>query len=188
MKKKLKTALILMLLLGVLGYGIGVVIAYFTTEDIEFVDALTQSIAFILLAVGAVIGFGMGAFTRKKKDTIGSNVGKTAEGEDTDINFDSKFITEDRLKSDPDLIYCTWNNLPNLKKTGFVFRNKDVGGHYEVNMKPETHALVLGTTGTGKTQIFANPTIRILAHTWQKPSLVMTDPKGELYADNANIL
>ena len=189
MKKKLKTALILMLLLGVLGYAIGVVIAYFTAEeDIEFVDALTQSIAFILLAAGAVIGFGMGAFTRKKKDIIGSNVGKTAQGEDTDINFDSKFITEERLKSDPDLIYCTWNNLPNLKKTGFVFRNKDVGGHYEVNMKPETHALVLGTTGTGKTQIFANPTIRILAHTGQKPSLVMTDPKGELYADNANIL
>lgn len=189
MKGKLKLGIIFMLVFGAIGYFAGVLINYFTGDGVEFVEALTNSLAFILLAVGAVIGLGMGLFAPKKKQDIPTNTtGVTGGGEVTDINFDSKFITEEGLRTSPDLIYTTWNNLPNLKKTGFVFRNKEVNGRYEINMKPETHALVLGTTGTGKTQIFANPTIRILAHSGQKPSLVMTDPKGELYADNANVL
>ena len=186
--KKFKLSIILMLVFGILGYAIGVVISYFTQEGTrDIVAALVNTISFAMLAIG-IIGGLCTALLSKGKKKVGSNVGTTAEGEETDINFDSKFITTERLRTDPDLIFSTWNNLPSLKKTGFVFRNKEVGGHYEVNMKPETHALVLGTTGTGKTQIFANPTIRILAHTGQKPSLVMTDPKGELYADNANAL
>ena len=189
MKRRLKLGIIFMLVFGLIGYLAGVLVTYFTGDNVEFNEALTNSLAFILLAVGAVIGLGMGLFTTKRKPDIDAKtVGVTGSGEETDINFDSKFISEETLRTSPDLIYTTWNNLPNLKKTGFVFRNKEVNGRYEINMKPETHALVLGTTGTGKTQIFANPTIRILAHSGQKPSLVMTDPKGELYADNANIL
>ena len=186
--KKFKLSVILMLVFGILGYGIGVAISYFTQEGTrEITDALVNVISLAMLAIGVIAGLCTALLSKEKKG-MGSNVGTTTEGEKTDINFDSKFITTERLRTDPDLIFSTWNNLPSLKKTGFVFRNKEVGGHYEVNMKPETHALVLGTTGTGKTQIFANPTIRILAHTGQKPSLVMTDPKGELYADNANAL
>ncbi len=187
MKKKLKLGIILMIVFAILGYALGVAISYFANEGTDFNGALTNEISFALLGLGALGGIISALFT-KGKEKLGSNVGTTSEGEETDINFDSKFITTERLKTDPDLIYTTWNNLPTLKKTGFVFRNKEVGGHYEINMKPETHALVLGTTGTGKTQIFANPTIRILAHSGQKPSLVMTDPKGELYADNADVL
>ena len=189
MKKKLKMSLIWLIILGILGYVIGVAIAYFTQEEgFEFVDALSNTIAFAGLGIGAFGGLCLGLTTKTKKNVTGNNTGTTASGQETDINFDSKFITEEKLKTDKELIYTTWNNLPSLQRTGFVFRNKEVGGRYEINMKPETHALVLGTTGTGKTQIFANPTIRILAHSGQKPSLVMTDPKGELYADNANIL
>ena len=189
MKKKLKKSLILMILLAVLGYALFALLAYFTADPRgEVVDALTNSIAFAGLAIGAVIGLILPFFSKTKKDVVGSNEGTTSEGEKTDINFDSRFISLKRLRSDPELIFTTWSNLPTLQKTGFVFRNKEIGSHYEINMKPETHALVLGTTGTGKTQIFANPTIRILAHSGQKPSLIMTDPKGELYADNAKVL
>ena len=188
MKKKLKLALILMIILGALGFFAGTAIGKFTSEEeISFVQALTTTYAFAGLGIGAFLGFIIGIFPRKNSSEY-TNVGKTAEGKETDINFDSKFISPERLRNDPELIATTWNALPSLNKTGFVFRNKEVGGRFEVNMKPETHALVLGTTGTGKTQIFANPTVRILAHSGQKPSLVMTDPKGELYTDNAEIL
>ena len=188
MKKKLKLALILMIILGALGFFAGTAIGKFTSEEeISFVQALTTTYAFAGLGIGAFLGFIIGIFPRKNSSNY-TNVGKTAEGKETDINFDSKFISPERLRNDPELIATTWNALPSLNKTGFVFRNKEVGGRFEVNMKPETHALVLGTTGTGKTQIFANPTVRILAHSGQKPSLVMTDPKGELYTDNAEIL
>lgn len=183
--RRLRLSLICMVALGVVGYILGAVIAYLNTQDI--VEALTNNIAFIALGIGAAGGLCIGLVT-KIKDNTGRNQGEDSQGNKTDIAYDSKFISQARLKSDPELVYTTWTNLPSVKKTGFVFRNKQVGSHFEINMKPETHALVLGTTGTGKTQILANPTIRILAHSGQKPSLVMTDPKGELYADNAEVL
>ena len=187
MKGKLKKILMFLIIFAVVGYILAAVISFVTGgEEITFGDAVASTNSFIGLGVGAVFGLIVGLFPKKQSKY--KNEGHTAEGDEREVNFDSKFITLERLRTDKDLIASTWNELPKLKKTGFVFRNKEVGGKYEVNMKPETHALVLGTTGTGKTQIFANPTIRILAHTGQKPSLVMTDPKGELYTDNAEVL
>lgn len=185
MKKKFTWAIIFMFLFGILAYGAGIGLAYINNQDL--MAAFTNDLSLVLLGVGAAGGLVMG-FVTGKKDKSGKNTGYTTTGEKTDIAFDSKFISADEMKRDKELIYGTWNTLPELKKTGFVFRMKKVGGKFEVNMKPETHALVLGTTGTGKTQLLANPTIRILSHTGQKPSLVMTDPKGELYEDNAEIL
>lgn len=188
MKRRFKLAFIFMLIIGVLGYGVGFGFSYLVAEDkSNIVGLLGQTIPLMCLGIGAVVGICLGLFTKSKK-TIGSNTGTTTSGQETEIAFDSKFISPDEMKKDKELIYSTWKDLPSLNKSGFVFRNKQVGGHYEINMKPETHALVLGTTGTGKTQILANPTIRILAHCGQKPSMVVTDPKGELYADNAEIL
>lgn len=188
MKRKLKFGLILMLLLGIVGYAAGVVLAYaMASFKGELTAMLTNSIAFIGLGIGAFIGLIIGLCT-KKKDEGGNNTGTTTAGEKIDIAFDSKFISPEEMKNDKELLYSTWKDLPNLNDSGFVFRMKNVGGRYEVNMKPETHALVLGTTGVGKTQLLANPSIRILAHTGQKPSMVVTDPKGELYADNAAVL
>lgn len=190
--RKLKLGLILMLVLGILGYALGIGVSYLMAmmqkTELEIVELFTQPFAFVGLGLGAVIGFFLGIFTKKKKDIIGKNTGTTSTGDETDIAFDSKFITPDEMKKDKELLFATWKDLPALQESGFVFRMKNVGGKYEVNMKPETHALVLGTTGVGKTQLLANPTIRILAHTGQKPSMVVTDPKGELYADNAAVL
>ena len=186
MGRRIKLGLIFMVILGLVGYGIGFAVGLFATGS-EASEAATGVYAIVCTIVGALTGLGMGLFSRRKISSA-SNVGTTAEGDETEVNFDSKFITPEEMKRDKELIYSTWNNLPSLQKTGFVFRMKQNMGHFEVNMKPETHALVLGTTGTGKTQLLANPTIRILAHSGQKPSMVMTDPKGELYADNAAVL
>ena len=105
-----------------------------------------------------------------------------------EIAHDSRFITADELRTDPSLLFTTWNQLPSINNTGFVFRNKIVGGRLEINMSKESHALVIGTTGTGKTQVLADPTIRVFAHSGEKPSMIIADPKGELYEDNYNVL
>lgn len=188
MKKRFKLGLLLAFLFAILGFGLGVGLTYLTTWDLpsSFFNK-DKPFSIIGLVIGIVIGFFMGLISKQKKDTQ-KNTGKTTGGEETEIAFDSKFISPDQMKTDKELIYSTWNGLPSLDKTGFVFRMKQSSGKYEVNMKHETHALVLGTTGVGKTQLLANPTIRILAHSGQKPSMVVTDPKGELYEDNAAIL
>lgn len=55
----------------------------------------------------------------------------------------------------------------------------------DIVLKDPIHTLVIGATGTGKTAAFVSPTIEILARTKTKPSVVVTDPKGELYAKHA---
>lgn len=188
--RKLKFALIFMLALGVVGYAVGIGIAYVMGQmKVGIGSLLGSSIPLACLGIGVAVGFFCGMLVKNgDKKPANNNTGTTTTGEETDIAFDSKFISPDEMKKDKELVYATWKDLPNIKETGFVFRMKNHGGKYEVNMKPETHALVLGTTGVGKTQLLANPTIRILAHSGQKPSMVVTDPKGELYADNAEVL
>ena len=187
MKKKLTWGLVLALVLGLLGFGAGIALKYLNGQT-DIVAAMTDQLTLMLLGVCAAGGFIIGLCTKSKKNALGKTKGTDSEGKETDINFDSHYITGDEMKKDKELIYATWDELPYLNKSGFVFRQKKDGRKFEVNMKPETHALVLGTTGTGKTQLFANPTIRILSHTAQKPSIVLTDPKGELYEDNADVL
>jgi type IV secretory pathway TraG/TraD family ATPase VirD4 len=50
----------------------------------------------------------------------------------------------------------------------------------------ESHTLIIGTTGSGKTRRLVDPLIKILAKKGE--SMILTDPKGELYDDNANLL
>ncbi len=185
---KFKKTIIYMILLTIVGYGAGLAIAYATSGKFTMPDILFDKLALICAAVGLLGGFALGLASKTKKKDNGKNTGETARGEKLDVETDSTYATPASIKADSDFINTTWEKLPVLKTTGFPFRNKMEGGHYNVSMKYETHSLVIGTTGTGKTQIFANPTIRILAHSAEKPSIVLTDPKGELYKDNANVL
>lgn len=50
----------------------------------------------------------------------------------------------------------------------------------------ESHSLIIGTTGSGKTRRLVLPLIKILAKKGE--SIIVTDPKGELYDHNANFL
>ena len=52
----------------------------------------------------------------------------------------------------------------------------------EVNVCPGAHSLVIGATGSGKTTTFINPMIQIIAETSSGSSMIMTDPKGELFS------
>ncbi len=50
----------------------------------------------------------------------------------------------------------------------------------------ESHSLIIGSTGSGKTQMIVHPLIKILAKKGE--TMIMTDPKGELYEENAAML
>ncbi len=186
---KFKKTILYMVLLTIVGYGIGIGLAVATSGGtFKMPETLTNSLTFICAGMGLLGGFALGLASKSKKKDNGKNTGETAQGDKLDVETDSTYATPASIKADKDFINTTWEQLPNCKTTGFPFRNKMENGKYNISMKYETHALVIGTTGVGKTQIFANPTIRILAHSAEKPSIVVTDPKGELYADNANIL
>lgn len=50
----------------------------------------------------------------------------------------------------------------------------------------ESHNLVIGSTGTGKTQCIIHPLVKILAKRGE--SMIITDPKGEIYKESAGLL
>lgn len=50
----------------------------------------------------------------------------------------------------------------------------------------EYHNLVIGATGSGKTQTIIFPTVEVLAK--HRESMIITDPKGEIYEKTSNML
>ena len=50
----------------------------------------------------------------------------------------------------------------------------------------EYHNLVIGATGSGKTQTIIFPTVEVLAK--NRESMIITDPKGEIYEQTSNML
>ena len=187
MKKTLIRLLIWTIVCAIIGYGVGVGIAV-AQSDLGFsTELLGDRLALILLAVGALAGFCCGIYFKPKKKKSESK-GKTADGKEYELHFNAEFLTRDGILSNNKFINQTWSSLPALKWTGSIFRNELVGSKLEVSMKDEWHTLVIGTTGTGKTSMVIDPAIRIQAHSAEKPSIVVTDPKGELYARHAKAL
>ena len=50
----------------------------------------------------------------------------------------------------------------------------------------ENHTLVIGATGSGKTQTVILPTVKILSK--KRESMIITDPKGEIYEKTSVML
>ena len=78
-------------------------------------------------------------------------------------------------------------------KVPFIDRSSKVGGVPVIYDKDSAyvddsnmHTLVIGATGSGKTQGVINPTMKMLMKA--KESIVITDPKGEIYEDNYKLL
>ena len=108
-------------------------------------------------------------------------LGKKGEADRVEGSLEnSRFLTEkERDKYFPGNPY---SNLNNVTKDGIPVRavlNKKK--MLEVNFLPGAHSLIIGATGSGKTTTFINPMIQLLGATAAGSSMIMTDPKGELF-------
>ena len=81
-----------------------------------------------------------------------------------------------------------YTDLPNTEVKGIPIQAYEENNRLKITFSPPTHTLVIGTTGSGKTTTFVNPTVQILAESKTKPSMLITDPKGELYQFHARKL
>ena len=195
-KSKLVSFLVRLILLAALGYVIGIVAACFADSNISAISNFVERLqvawktdwAYIGAAAGAAIALLSVFFSKPAKKKEVETTGKTSSGEEMDLSYDAKWLQPDDIKNQFGLIATTWSGLPSLKNTGIVFRSCMDGGKYHIAMKDEYHCLVIGTTGSGKTSIVFVPTIRIYAHSAEKPCMVISDPKGELYTKTSRIL
>ena len=99
----------------------------------------------------------------------------------------SRFMTEkERDKFFPQFDY---DDAGQAKRDGVPMRALlDKKGKLQCNFMPNAHSLIIGATGSGKTTTFINPMIQLLGATNCGSSMIMTDPKGELFAMHSKFL
>lgn len=78
--------------------------------------------------------------------------------------------------------------LPKTDIEGIPVKAEETAKGYKITFAKPAHALIIGTTGSGKTTTFINPVVQILSNTQNQPSMLLSDPKGELYALHAKSL
>ena len=182
MKKKFINSFITLIVF----YAIGVAVSLFSGESQDITAALTGTYTIIVFCVG-LLGVIMYLTTKPKasdKDDEGFT-GKTQSGAKMDQHYEARFVTEQELMTNPVFMPTTFRQLPKLRKSGVMIRSLYKHGQMLVNMYNPIHTLIIGTTGSGKTTFILDPSIRVYAHTAEKPCMVITDPKGELYNNHS---
>ena len=123
----------------------------------------------------------------------GIHFGKSifSDGKNTDVEDsvleNSRFMTDkERNDNFPNYEY---GQIKEQKADGVpvrAFMNKK--GQLEVNYMKGAHALVIGATGSGKTTTFINPMIQLLGANPCGSSMIISDPKGELFDLHSQLL
>ena len=100
---------------------------------------------------------------------------------------DTEWLTVKRLKKLKEFQVYDYK-FAETKADGIVIGAEKKGGSVEVITTSQLHALIVGTTGSGKTTGFVDQNIAVLAKSSGKPSIVISDPKKELYEKHARTL
>ena len=93
---------------------------------------------------------------------------------------DTEWLSVKRLKKLKEFQVYDYKSAEE-KKDGIVIGAEKKGGSVEVITTSQLHALIVGTTGSGKTTGFVDQNIAVLGKSKGKPSIVISDPKKELY-------
>lgn len=94
------------------------------------------------------------------------------------IDFgDSKWLSLKEIDNISDKV----NIKDNYQNTGFVFNCNKNQKKLFFNLKNNIHSVIVGSTGSGKTQGLVLPTIYLNGKSTTKPTMIITGPKGELY-------
>ena len=132
--------------------------------------AVLIGIALYWISSGMDLNFGKGIFSRGDK---GGDVSAS-------VLENSRFMTDN--ERDMNFSPTVYEKLGGVKKDGIPVRALvDKKGRLCVNFMSGAHSLVIGSTGSGKTTTFINPMIQLLATTNCGSSMIITDPKGELF-------
>ena len=172
-----------------------VLVSYFKNGEFGFdTEYLTDTITLFItgMALALLLLFKMfkmldGKAGKKKKKGL-SDKGKDAKGKEVEQYFSNDFVSIDELKSKKDFNFCTTKNIRSINNDGVLVRAEKVGSNIEINFIKPIHTLIVGTTSSGKSSQYINPTIQLLSMTAAKPSFVITDPKKDLYEQNAEKL
>ena len=180
-KNKFLSLVIGMVVLFVLGVVVGSgVLSYMELKEFDFsaiIKGITNSKSLIIGGFASVIYLLFILLKDDKPDT-------KLKGRDKMEN--QRFLKDSEL--DSHFKHCLFSELPTLNHTGVPIRVVKKGSNLKIHFAPDCHALIVGATGTGKTVSFIEPALQILPRLKNKPSLFITDAKGELYSHHSQNL
>lgn len=175
-----------------ISYVVGIVVHILVHDQADFsklhIEMLYDS--YTLVTTGVLVGVYL--ITKllkfdvnKMNNNNSRDVGRTKDGKKISQYADSRWVTEKELMTESRFRYYLYRDLKHCKDDGIVIRSDLRGNSLHINMYKPIHTLIIGTTGSGKTEGYVNPSIQILTSCASKPCLVISDPKGELYNKNA---
>ena len=100
---------------------------------------------------------------------------------------DTEWLTSKKIRKLKEFKLLSFKDLKN-KEDGIVISAEKKKRDIEVIETSQLHAMIVGTTGSGKTTGFVDQNIVILGKSETKPSLIITDPKKELYEKHESLL
>ena len=151
-----------------------------------FMDATYWITVIVLTILFHILYYGFicrGQFSFAKKGLRGK--GKLGQ---IDANLEnSRWMTD----AERDKVFNSYKytQLKEIKKDGVPMR-AIFDGKKDLNLTfiSPCHSLIIGSTGSGKTTTFINPMIQLLAATSAGSSMLITDPKGELFSLHSKFL
>lgn len=185
-KQKFLSFIISLLVITAVGFAVGVVISGFIEYNELTFDPVLLTNSTTLTVVGLVVLSSLLYFLTNIAGRDEDEAGVSADG--TKKYFDTHWLTEKELKKNPAFKYHTFSTLKTSTNVGIPIRAEYSKGQLHINMYKSIHTLVIGTTGSGKTTQFVDPMIQILGESKAKPSMVITDPKGELFDNHSKKL
>ena len=100
---------------------------------------------------------------------------------------DTEWLTTKKLRKMREFTVTTWNGVKEHDDEIVIGAEKKKNS-VEIISTSQLHALIVGTTGSGKTTGFVDQNIAILGRSKGKPSIIVADPKKELYEKHAKQL
>ncbi len=160
----------------------------FKVHPIYFIQPKTW-----LIGICAVVGVGVVWLFSSNNLDLMLGTGKGLLGKKGKVDVvegsleNSRFLTD--KERDKYFAGHNYKDLGNCKKDGIPVRAVlDKSGNLQVNFLSGAHSLIIGATGSGKTTTFINPMIQLLGATACGSSMIMTDPKGELFSLHSQFL
>ncbi len=152
----------------------------FFRSSAYWVSVVVVLILYLILYYGFIDRTAFGGFLRK------GIRGKGKLGQ-IESNLENSRWMKD---SERDKIFnsCRYSDLEKMKKDGVPIRAISQGHDIDITFNSPCHSLVIGSTGSGKTTTFVNPMIQILGASGAGSSMLVTDPKGELFSLHSKFL
>lgn len=192
-KKKIAIILsVLILAAGGLSYGIAFCVISFIKGGFKFkpsIDVCGDKATLIVTAVLFIVCIVCIFFVFFKYLFVGYNkMISKASKLDSSLYGSSEWQTQKEM--DKNYKAIRWDEISATPDAeGFLISTRlDKGGNVIANRCQNAHALMLATTRVGKTKFWLSPSIQYLGRCPNRPSLFISDPKGELYDDNSALL